>query len=158
MSAFFIQPCREPSEIPKSFAICFNGDWLFRATATTSSRNSFGYAFAMIDILPARTNPHRSGDNQTLGSPNRKAGPPVHDDRVKREFTAPDVNRLWLTDITEHHTAWIPAVVATPDEGGGDGGQEVHGRAEERVLPGPRSRRHRPCRGACCRSERARGL
>jgi len=36
---------------------------------------------------------------------NRKAGPPVHDDRVKREFTAPDVNRLWLTDITEHHTA-----------------------------------------------------
>jgi transposase InsO family protein len=36
---------------------------------------------------------------------NRKAGPPVHDDRVKREFTAPDVNRLWLTDITEHETA-----------------------------------------------------
>jgi putative transposase len=36
---------------------------------------------------------------------NRKAGPPVHDDRVKREFMAPDVNRLWLTDITAHHTA-----------------------------------------------------
>lgn len=35
---------------------------------------------------------------------NRKAGPPVHDDRVRREFTAPDVNRLWLTDITEHPT------------------------------------------------------
>jgi putative transposase len=47
---------------------------------------------------------------------NRKAGPPVQDDRVKREFTALDVNRLWLTDIpppgasgggapTEHKTA-----------------------------------------------------
>jgi putative transposase len=36
---------------------------------------------------------------------NRKAGPPVHDDRVQREFSAPDVNRLWLTDITEHQTS-----------------------------------------------------
>ena len=35
---------------------------------------------------------------------NRKAGPPVHDDRVRREFSAPDLDRLWLTDITEHHT------------------------------------------------------
>ena len=35
---------------------------------------------------------------------NRKAGPPVHDDRVRRAFTAPDVDKLWLTDITEHQT------------------------------------------------------
>jgi putative transposase len=34
----------------------------------------------------------------------RKAGPPVHDDRVRRAFTAPDIDRLWLTDITEHPT------------------------------------------------------
>lgn len=34
----------------------------------------------------------------------RKAGPPVHDDRVRRAFTAPDLNKLWLTDITEHNT------------------------------------------------------
>ncbi len=33
---------------------------------------------------------------------NVKAGPPVHDDRVKRDFTADGPNRLWLTDITEH--------------------------------------------------------
>ncbi|CAM5609588.1 hypothetical protein SDIAM103S_05937 [Streptomyces diastaticus subsp. diastaticus] len=33
---------------------------------------------------------------------NAKAGPPVHDDRVRRNFTAPATNRLWLTDITEH--------------------------------------------------------
>jgi hypothetical protein len=35
----------------------------------------------------------------------RKAGPPAHDDRVGRAFTAPDLDRLWLTDITEHNTA-----------------------------------------------------
>lgn len=34
----------------------------------------------------------------------KKAGPPVHDDHVKRDFTASAVNTLWLTDITEHHT------------------------------------------------------
>lgn len=35
---------------------------------------------------------------------NRKAGPPVHDDLVQREFTADRANQLWLTDITEHWT------------------------------------------------------
>ena len=34
----------------------------------------------------------------------RKAGPPVHDDLVDREFTAPATNQVWLTDITEHPT------------------------------------------------------
>jgi putative transposase len=35
----------------------------------------------------------------------RKAGPPVHDDLVKREFTAAGPDQLWLTDISEHPTA-----------------------------------------------------
>jgi putative transposase len=35
---------------------------------------------------------------------NGKAGPPVHDDLVQRDFTAEGPNQLWLTDITEHHT------------------------------------------------------
>jgi transposase InsO family protein len=35
----------------------------------------------------------------------RKAGPPVHDDRVDRKFTATAPNVTWLTDITEHRTA-----------------------------------------------------
>lgn len=35
---------------------------------------------------------------------NRKAGPPVHGHRVRRAFTAPDLDKLWLTDITEHTT------------------------------------------------------
>ncbi len=34
----------------------------------------------------------------------RKVGPPVHDDLVKRDFTADGPNRLWLADITEHRT------------------------------------------------------
>lgn len=35
---------------------------------------------------------------------NAKAGPPVHDDRFRRDFTADGPNRLWLTDFTEHAT------------------------------------------------------
>ncbi|OXY99965.1 integrase [Streptomyces diastatochromogenes] len=35
----------------------------------------------------------------------KKAGPPVHDDLVRRDFTADGPNRLWLADITEHATA-----------------------------------------------------
>ncbi|MEU5334472.1 IS3 family transposase [Streptomyces asoensis] len=34
----------------------------------------------------------------------KKAGPPVHDDLVRRDFTADGPNRLWLADITEHAT------------------------------------------------------
>jgi transposase InsO family protein len=36
--------------------------------------------------------------------PSRKAGPPVHDDLVDRQFNAAAPNLLWLTDITEHPT------------------------------------------------------
>jgi transposase InsO family protein len=38
------------------------------------------------------------------GRNGKKAGPPVHDDLVKRDFTADAANRLWLADITEHWT------------------------------------------------------
>ncbi len=34
-----------------------------------------------------------------------RPGPPVHDDLVRRKFTAQMPNTLWLTDITEHPTA-----------------------------------------------------
>lgn len=34
----------------------------------------------------------------------KRPGPPVHDDLVKRDFTASRPNELWLTDITEHRT------------------------------------------------------
>ena len=35
----------------------------------------------------------------------KRPGPPVHDDLVRRKFTATRPNELWLTDITEHWTA-----------------------------------------------------
>src|SRR5699024_2666869 len=38
------------------------------------------------------------------GKKGKRPGPPVHDDLVQRDFTADDVNELWLTDITEHRT------------------------------------------------------
>jgi putative transposase len=38
------------------------------------------------------------------GKNGKKPGPPVHDDLVKRDFTALAPNRLWLADITEHRT------------------------------------------------------
>ncbi len=35
------------------------------------------------------------------------------EDLVQRNFSASAPNELWLTDITEHPTPWIPAIVAT---------------------------------------------
>jgi putative transposase len=70
----------------------------------------------------------------------RKAGPPVHDDLVGRDFSAERPNALWLTDITEHRTAWIPAIVATPHGGDGDGWSEVHQEAKGAVLRSDRQR------------------
>jgi putative transposase len=52
----------------------------------------------------------------------RKPGPPVHDDLLafvdehgvtRHDFTATGPDQKWLTDISEHPTAWIPAIVAT---------------------------------------------
>jgi len=34
----------------------------------------------------------------------KRPGPAVHDDLVLRNFTAPDIDRAWLTDISEHPT------------------------------------------------------
>ena len=39
------------------------------------------------------------------GKNGKKPGPPAHDDLVRRDFSAEAANRLWLTDITEHHTS-----------------------------------------------------
>ena len=39
------------------------------------------------------------------GRNGRRPGPPVHDDLVRRNFTAEGPNRLWLRYITEHHPA-----------------------------------------------------
>jgi putative transposase len=39
------------------------------------------------------------------GKNGKRPGPPVRDDLVRRDFTAPAPNQLWLADITEHRTA-----------------------------------------------------
>ena len=66
----------------------------------------------------------------------KRPGPAVHDDHVQRNFSAPEPNRTWVTDITEHPTAWIPAVVATV------------GTTWHRVV-GPSVRPGFPSRGPC---------
>jgi hypothetical protein len=78
---------------------------------------AFGYRF-IADELPARG--ITAGENRVarLCSQQqvwsvfarrrglvRKAGPPVHDDLVRRQFSASQPDQTWLTDITEHPTA-----------------------------------------------------
>ncbi|MFG3524898.1 IS3 family transposase [Nocardia nova] len=78
---------------------------------------AFGYRF-IADELPARG--IRASENrvarlcsaQRIWSVfakkrglNRKAGPPVHDDLVRRHFSATSPDATWLTDITEHATS-----------------------------------------------------
>ncbi len=77
----------------------------------------FGYRFiadelAVRGITAGRNRVNRLCTQQRLFSVHakrrgtrRKPGPPVHDDLVRRGFTASAPNRLWLTDITEHPTA-----------------------------------------------------
>jgi putative transposase len=78
---------------------------------------AFGYRF-IADELPIRGITASENRTQRLCSQqqiwsvfakkrglSRKAGPPVHDDLVNRQFSAPAPNVTWLTDITEHWTA-----------------------------------------------------
>jgi putative transposase len=74
----------------------------------------FGYRFiadelAGLGVVASRNRVNRLCTMQHLWSVharkrglNRKPGPPVHDDLVLREFTAPAPNVLWLTDIERH--------------------------------------------------------
>ena len=49
-------------------------------------------------------------------------------DLVKRDFGRDAPNQLWVTDITEHPTPWIPAIVATPTGGVDDGWSDLQRR------------------------------
>ena len=77
----------------------------------------FGYRFLVSEaaesgeVMCERTAWRICRDNQwwsvfgkKRGKNGKRPGPPVHDDLVKRDFSADDVNELWLTDITEHWT------------------------------------------------------
>ncbi|TXN32307.1 transposase [Lacisediminihabitans profunda] len=56
---------------------------------------------AALSGLPLRRRGKRSPNQVTVT------------DLVKRQFTASGPDKLWVTDITEHPSPWIPAVVAT---------------------------------------------
>jgi putative transposase len=43
----------------------------------------------------------------------RRDGTDPNPDLVNRSFDPEGPDRLWVMDVTEHRTAWIPAVVAT---------------------------------------------
>jgi transposase InsO family protein len=78
---------------------------------------AFGYRFiadelAVAGIQAGRNRVARLCSQQRIWSVfakrkglSRKAGPPVHDDLVQRRFRADRRDQVWLTDITEHHTA-----------------------------------------------------
>ncbi|WP_431696514.1 hypothetical protein [Kocuria rhizophila] len=68
-------------------------------------------AHAAGEVMCERTAWRICRDNQwwsvfgkKRGKNGKRPGPPVHEDLVKRDFAADDVNELWLTDITEHST------------------------------------------------------
>ncbi len=78
----------------------------------------FGYRFLLDEARDAgqvmadrtawricRDNGWWSAFGKKKGSKGRRPGPPVHDDRVMRDFAADAPNQLWLSDITEHKTA-----------------------------------------------------
>jgi len=47
------------------------------------------------------------------GRASRNSGVPTDDDLVNRRFNRDGLNELWVSDITEHKTPWIPAIIAT---------------------------------------------
>ena len=87
----------------------------YRANALLDAHRDdpeFGYRFLIGEAAEAgqemgeRTAWRICRDNQwwpvfgkKRGKNGKRPGPPVHDDLVRRNFSADDVNELWLTDI-----------------------------------------------------------
>src|SRR3954453_18850379 len=77
----------------------------------------FGYRF-LVDEAAANGQPMATRTGWAICAANRwgsafgrprrgkggRPGPPVHDDRINRVFTAEAPNAVWLTDLTEHRT------------------------------------------------------
>jgi putative transposase len=94
-------------------------DQAYRANALFDAHRDdpeFGYRFLFYEardagqVMAERTAWRICSENgwwsvfgKKRGRTNR-AGPPVHDDHVRRDFTATAANELWLGDITEHWT------------------------------------------------------
>ena len=61
------------------------------------------------------------------GRASSNSGVPTDDDLVNRRFNRDGLNELWVSDITEHKTPWIPAIVATLESWDGYACQEMYG-------------------------------
>ena len=95
-------------------------DWAYRANALFDAHRDdpeFGYRYLLDEARAAgeamsdRTawalcsaNQWWSVFGKKRAKNGKKPGPPVHEDKVQRNFTATAINQLWLTDITEHKT------------------------------------------------------
>ncbi|TIH40169.1 hypothetical protein D4765_03345 [Subtercola vilae] len=94
--------------------------WRVGYSSSLASRTTGGFvALADRTAWPiVSENGWWSAFGKKRGKNGKKPGPAVHDDlctvtdengRTRHEFTADGPNQLWLTDITEHKTTWIPA-------------------------------------------------
>ena len=104
----------------------------YRANALLKAHRDdpeFGYRFLAGEAAEAgevmceRTAWRICRDNQwwsvfgkKRGKNGKHPGPPVHDDLVMRDFTADDVNDLWLTDIPPLRAARMIAAGGAPTE------------------------------------------
>ncbi len=52
----------------------------------------------------------------------------------RRHFSAEAPNQLWVMDVTDHRTTWIPAVVATLVRSDVDARIRIQSRDKARVL------------------------
>ncbi len=73
--------------------------------------------------LPARRRYKRSDSNRYTS-----------EDLVNRSVRRDGPNQLWMTDITEHPTTWVLAVVATLNRSDADVGSQIQCRDEANVL------------------------
>ena len=96
----------------------------YRANALLDAHRDdpeFGYRFLVSEaaesgeVMCERTAWRICRDNQwwsvfgkKRGKNGKRPGPPVHDDLVKRDFSADDVNELWLTDILPRFAREVP--------------------------------------------------
>ncbi len=87
------------------------------ARAVHADDPTFGYRFIADelavehDIVASENRVHRLCSSHGIfsvlarkGRGGKRPGPAVHDDIVRRRFSASGPNELWLTDITEHPT------------------------------------------------------